>query len=90
MILPFGSVLVSPHLGYCILVWSPQPWRDTDLLESVQRRAAEMIQGWNTFPLRTGREGSRRELRAAFEYLKGDCRKGSVLCMDKDHFSHQC
>ena len=39
-ILPLCPALVRPHL-----VWSPQYRRDMDLLEHIQRRATEMIQG---------------------------------------------
>ena len=45
MILPLCSVLVRPHLEYCIQMWSPQCRRDMELLERIQRRATEMIQG---------------------------------------------
>ena len=41
----FCSVLVRPHLEYCIQMWSLQYRRDTDLLESIQRRTTNMIQG---------------------------------------------
>ena len=45
VILPLCSVLVRPHLKYCIQMGSPQYRRDMDLLECVQRRATKMIQG---------------------------------------------
>ena len=45
VILSVCSVLVRPHLEYCIQMWSPQCRRDTDLLEHVQRSVPEMIQG---------------------------------------------
>ena len=43
VILPLYSTLVRPHLESCIQLWSPQHRRVMDLLEWVQRRAAEMI-----------------------------------------------
>ena len=44
VILPLCSVLVRPHLEYCIQTWSPQYRRNMDLLERIQRRATQMIQ----------------------------------------------
>ena len=45
MILPLFSVLVRPHLKYCIQMWSHQHRIVMDLLEHVLRRATKMIQG---------------------------------------------
>jgi len=39
VILPLYSVLVRPHMEYCIQMWSPQYRRDVDLLECIQRGA---------------------------------------------------
>ena len=45
VIFPIYSVLVSPHLEYCIQMLRPEYRRDTDLLELIQRRATKIIQG---------------------------------------------
>ena len=37
VILPLYSVLVRPHQEYCIQMWSPQCWREVDLLKCVQK-----------------------------------------------------
>jgi len=72
-----------PHPGYCVQKWSPQYSRDKDLLEHIQRRASEMLQGMEQGHLpyedRMGDLGlfilqKRRlwgDLRAASQYLKG-------------------
>ena len=52
-ILPLYSALMRPHLEYCIQVWSPQYRKRMELLEYIQRRATEMIQGME-HPMRTG------------------------------------
>ena len=44
------SALVSPHLEYCIQVWSSHHKRDMELLERVQRRAIKMIGGPQHLP----------------------------------------
>jgi len=45
VVLPRCSALMRPHLESCIQLWSPQHRKDMDLLERVQKRATEMIQG---------------------------------------------
>ena len=50
VILPFYTVLVRPHLEYCIQMWNSQYRRDMDLLGHVQRRTTKMIQGMQHLP----------------------------------------
>ena len=50
VLLPLYSVLMRPHLEYCIQMWYPQYRRDVDLFEPIQRKVTKMTQGLEHLP----------------------------------------
>ena len=90
VIVPLYSVLMRSYLEYCVRAWGPQYRKGVELLEWVQRRATEMIEGLKHLSyeeklrklgiFRLEKRRLQGDLIVAFQYLKGSSsRRGTFL-----------
>ncbi|RMC15198.1 hypothetical protein DUI87_07381 [Hirundo rustica rustica] len=80
MIVPLHSALVRPHLESCVHFWPPPCRKDVEVLESVQRRAIELVKGLKNKShvegagaVKPGEKKLRDDVIALYNSLKGGC-----------------